>query len=186
LLALAAPALLLLPFWAGASEAVRPDPTAIDVERAVQGLRAGDSVGFIGSDPALGWTTTLQHGFAYPSRYNGFWMMRAIVQNEAAGSPDPRLAELGRRVVRETVHDFRCLPPQSIIVARPSPAAARAGEFDILAFFQRDPQFTELLGHYRPVQRSSVEVFALVSPLQAAHDCARRAHDDPTRTADRD
>lgn len=184
--ALAAPALLFLPFWISAQEAMRPDPTAADVDHAVAGLHAGDSVGFIGTDPALGWTTTLQRRFAYPSRYNGFWMMRAIVRNEALGSPDPRLAQLGRRVVSQTVQDFRCLPPKRIVVARPSPEAAQAGDFDILTFFLRDPQFVQLLAHYRPVERSSVEVFALVSPLEAAHDCARRAQDDPTRTADPD
>jgi hypothetical protein len=184
--ALAAPSLVFLPFWISAHEAMRPNLPARDVDHAVAGLHAGDSVGFIGTDPSLGWTTTLQRGFAYPSRYNGFWMMRAIVRNEALGSPNPSLSQLGRRVVRETVHDFRCLPPKRIIVARPTPEAAKAGDFDILRFFLRDPQFGELLSHYRPVERSSVEVFALVSPLDAAHDCARRAQDDPTSTADPD
>ena len=181
--ALAAPALLLLPFWTSAQQAMRPDQTAADVGHAVAGLHAGDSVAFIGSDPALGWTTTLQRGFAYPSRYNGFWMMRAIVRNEALGSPDPRLTELGHRVAGETVQDFRCLPPKRIIVARPSGHAAEAGDFDILIFFLRDPEFAQLLAHYRPVERTGVEVFQLEFPLEAAHDCARRAHDDPTRTA---
>lgn len=173
LVVLAAPALLFLPFWIAAQQATRGDPTAVDAERAVLGLEAGDSVGFIGTDPALGWTVTLQHGFGYPSRYYGFWMMRAVVNNEEA---DPKLAELGRRVVADTVHDFRCAPPRRIVVARPSLAAAKAGEFDILAFFLRDPQFAELLAHYRPVQRTSVETFQLVSPFPAAaHDCVRRA-----------
>jgi hypothetical protein len=182
IVALAAPALLVLPFWTAAQHAIRIDQTARDVDHAVAGLHAGDSVGFIGTDPALGWTTTLQRGFAYPSRYYGFWMMRAIVRNESLGSPDARLTGLGRRVVGETVHDFRCLPPKRIIVARPTPEAAQSGDFDILTFFLRDPQFAELLAHYRPVERTSVEVFALESPLDAAHDCLRRAQDDPTRT----
>jgi hypothetical protein len=186
ILALGAPALLFLPLWISAQGAMRPNQTAADVEHAVSGLRPGDSVGFVGTDPALGWTSTFQHGFAYPSRYNGFWMMRAVVRNEAVGSPDQRLVRLGRRVVSETVQDFRCLPPRRIIVARPSPEAAKAGDFDILPFFLRDPEFARLLAHYRPVERSSVEAFALVSPLEPAHDCARRAQDDLTRTADPD
>ena len=184
LVALTAPALLLLPFWIAAQEAKRPDQTAVDVDHAVAGLHAGDSVGFIGTDTALGWTTTLQRGFAYPSRYSGFWVMRAIVRNEALGSPDPRLTALGRQVVRETVQDFRCVPPKRIIVARPTPEAARAGDFDILSFFLRDPQFTRLLAHYRPIERTSVEVFALESPLDHAAGCLSRAQDYPTRTAD--
>jgi hypothetical protein len=112
----------------------------------------------------------LQSGFLYPGRYNGFWMMRAVVN----GAADPRLAALGRAVVRQTVFDFRCAPPRRIVVARPTPAAAKAGEFDILRFFMRDPEFAELLGHYRPVRRTSVEVFDQVSPLAPARACLRR------------
>jgi hypothetical protein len=184
-LVLAAPALLFLPLWIGAEQAMGDEPNT-DLEQALAGSQAGDSVGFVATDPALAWPVTLQRGFAYPSRYYGFWMMRAVVNNEEAGSPDSRLVSLGKQVVADTVDDFRCLPPKRIIVARPSPEAARAGDFDILTFFLRDPRFAQLLAHYRPVERSSVEVFALVSPLEPAHDCLRRAHDDPTRTANPD
>lgn len=180
---LAAPALLLLPLWIGAQQALGEQRNA-DVERALTGLHRGDSVGFIATDPALAWPVTLQRGFVYPSRYYGFWMMRAVVNNEGAGAPDRRLAGLGRQVVADTVHDFRCLPPKRIIVARPSPEAAQSGDFDILNFFLRDPAFVRLIAHYRPVERTSVEVFALESPLEPAHDCPRRAQNDPTSTAD--
>jgi hypothetical protein len=172
---LAAPALLCLPFWIAAQQAMHQSPVSADVDRALKDLRPGDPVGFIGTDPALGWPVTLQRGFAYPSRYYGFWMMRAIVNNEHASSPDPRLAQLGSRVISDTVHDFRCLAPKRIIVARPTPAAARAGDFDILAFFLRDPEFVRLLAHYRPVARTSVESFELASPLESNIACVRRA-----------
>jgi hypothetical protein len=175
LVILAAPALLCLPFWIAAQQAMHQTPVSADVDRALQGLRPGDAVGFIGTDPALAWPVTLQHGFRYPSRYNGFWMMRAVVKNEHSESPDSRITDLGSRVVSDTVHDFRCLPPKRIIVARPTPAAARAGEFDILAFFLRDPEFARLLAHYRPLARTSVESFQLVSPLEAGVACVRRA-----------
>ena len=169
-IALASPALLCLPFWIAAQQTMREPQTDRDVRVAVAGLQQGESVGFIGTDPALGWNVTLQSGFLYPGRYNGFWMMRAVVN----GAADPRLAALGRAVVRQTVFDFRCAPPRRIVVARPTPAAAKAGEFDILRFFMRDPEFAELLGHYRPVRRTSVEVFDQVSPLAPARACLRR------------
>lgn len=174
---LAAPALLGLPFWIAAQQAVHEPQRDLDVRHALETLTDGDSVGFIGSDPALGWSATLQHHFEYPSRYYGFWMMRAVVRNEAMGSPDPRLSSLGRLVVRQTVDDFECLPPKRVIVARPTPQAARTGEFDILTFFLRDPEFAQLMAHYRPVERTSVEVFERMSPLPRGHDCLRRAED---------
>jgi hypothetical protein len=175
--ALAAPALLCLPFWIAAQQAIHEPQTEFDVRQAVETLAAGDSVGFIGSDPALGWNVTLQHHFEYPSRYYGFWMMRAVVRNEAMGSPDPRLSSLGQLVIRQAVDDFECLPPKRIIVARPTPEAARKGEFDILTFFLRDPKFAQLMGHYRPAERTSVEVFEPISPLPQGHNCLRRAED---------
>ncbi len=175
--ALAAPALLGLPFWIAAQQSMNEPQVQADVAHAVEPLAAGDSAGFIGSDPALGWNSTLQRDLDYPSRYYGFWMMRAVVRNEAMGSPDPRLSNLGRLVVRQTVNDFECLPPRRIIVARPTPEAARNGDFDILAFFLRDPSFAQLMSHYRPVERTSVEAFERISPLPKGRDCIRRAAD---------
>ena len=65
---------------------------------------------------------------------------------------------LGRKVVAETIADFRCLPPRRIIIARPRPGE---GGFDILPFFERDAAFRALLAHYRPIERTTVEVFEL-------------------------
>jgi hypothetical protein len=175
--ALAAPALLLLPFWISAQQARHQVPRDADVRRALEDVHPGESVAFMGTDPSLGWPATVERSLNYPSRYSSYWMMRAVVRNEAARSPDPRITEVGRQVVRETVEDFQCMPPQRIIVERPTPEAARTGEFDILMFFLRDPRFAELLAHYRPVERSSVEVFERVSALSPVQHCIARALD---------
>jgi hypothetical protein len=106
---------------------------------------------------------TLQQGYRYPSRYMGYWMMNAIIRNEYLGSPNPRLTALGRQIVTETVQDYRCAPPRRIIVWRPRPGQ---DAFDILPFFLRDPQFRELLSHYRARGRTSLESYDRISPLQ--------------------
>lgn len=175
--ALTAPALLFLPFWIAAQQAVHEPQSEIDVRTALDGLKSGDSVGFIGSDPSLGWTVTLQNKFRYPSRYYGLWMMRAIVRNEAMGSPNQRLNRLGQLVVRQTVDDFRCLPPRRIVIARPASGAAESDQFDIMTIFLRDPQFRELMSNYRPVSRTSVETFERTSNLPKGGNCVRRAED---------
>jgi hypothetical protein len=92
----------------------------------------------------------------------GYWMLNAIVTNERLGSPDRRLAALGRQITAETVQDFTCTPPTRIIVARP-----QAGEdgFDILPFFLRDPEFAALLSHYEKRSRTSLETYELAAPL---------------------
>ena len=157
-----APALLTLPLAVAANEQMHPALPRPDVLNAVAGLEPGDPVGFITTETAIPWSVTLQGQYRYASRYNGFWMMQAIVSNERRGNPDPRLAELGRQIVRETSQDFLCTPPQRIIVFRPRPGEA---SFDILPFFLRDPSFAELLSHYRVRSRTSLETWGIASPL---------------------
>ena len=164
LLRLLSPALLIMPFALSAQEQMRPGLPGPDLSNAVLNLHQGDSVGFITTETAVPWSVTLQGRYRYASRYNGFWMMEAILRNERLGSPDPRLALLGRQIVSQTVADFTCTPPKRIIVPRP-----RAGEdsFDILPFFLRDPRFAALLSHYRVLNRTSLETYELVAPLPA-------------------
>lgn len=168
-----APALLLLPLWIAAQHAERVPESTHDVALAVTGMKPGETVGLISADPSFGWPAVLDRGLRFPLRYNGFWMMQAVVSNEVHGGKRPRLTKLGHTIVQQTVADFECTPPRRILVARPSDAAARAGDFDILAFFLRDPQFARLLAHYRPVQRTTVEVFEQVSALDRRADCPR-------------
>lgn len=168
---LTAPAVLCLPLVFAMVEARAERAPGKDLIEAVDGMRAGDSVGFIATDPALAWSIALQRRVDYPSRYMGFWMMRAVVANELRGGRDQRLTAFGRRVVAETVSDFRCLPPRRIIVARPRPGEEG---FDILPFFLRDPRFAALLSHYRVRSRTTVETYEIVSRLAPpARACPR-------------
>ena len=163
MLRLAAPALLFLPLFLTAQEQLHPSLPGPDLEGAVSGLQRGETVGFLSVETAVPWSLTLQHGFRYPSRYMGYWMMNAIVRNEAGGRPDPRLSALGRQIVAETALDFACEPPRRIIVSRPRPGDPG---FDILPFFLRDPKFAMLLSHYRAISRTSVETFEIASPFK--------------------
>lgn len=167
LLRIAAPVLLALPLlltWQEVRTPLLPGP---DLEAAVADVAPGETVGFLATEPAFGWSVTLQHGIHYPSRYMGYWMLRAVVANEHRQHPDPALAAFGRQAVRDTVQDFRCAPPSRIIVNRPLPAQAAKGEFDILGFFLRDPEFAELMTHYRETSRTSADVYDRISPLSA-------------------
>lgn len=166
-----APALLIMPFGLAANEQLHPTLPSPDLTQAVSGLRPNEAVGFLTTESAIPWSVTLQRGYRYPSRYMSFWMMGAVVRNESLGNPDPRLAELGRRVVAETVSDFRCTPPTRVIISRPRPGE---GGFDILAFFLRDPGMGELLSHYRVRSRTSLQTDELSSPLPPPNGRCRR------------
>jgi hypothetical protein len=160
-----APTLLLFPLLIAAVEARNGVAQSADLQRAISGLREGDSVGFLTENTAVPWSVTLQHRFRYPSRYNGYWMLSAVYASEARRKPDPRLESLGREIVRETATDFRCLPPRRIIVARPTRGTWTEHTVDILPFFMRDPAFADLLAHYRPLGRTTFDVYELSRPL---------------------
>jgi len=162
LLRILAPPLLVLPLVASESEATHLTPDNRDALQAVAGLKPGDEVGFLVTDTAIPSMVSLKYGFRNPSRYNGIWMMHAVVHNELTGSRDPRIAAFGRQVVANTVVDFRCTPPKRIVAERPRPGSRRG--FDIIAYYDRDPQFAELLAHYRMRSRTSLETYELASP----------------------
>ena len=162
LLRVAGPALLALPLFLSVEEQLNPALPSPDMRAALAGMKPGDAVAFLTTETAVPWSVTLQGRYRYAPRYNGYWMMRAIIRNELAGGPDPRLTQLGKSIVAETVSDFACMPPRRIFVSRPRP-----GEdgFDILSFFQRDPRFVAMLSHYRVRSRTSLETYELSTPL---------------------
>ena len=125
-LSIVAPALLVLPLVASASEATHPTLRNRDALAAVVGLHRGDEVGFLVTDTAIPSMVSLQYGFGNPSRYNGIWMMHAVVGNELKGNRDPRIAAFGRQVVANTVVDFRCTPPKESSRNARGPAASMA------------------------------------------------------------
>ena len=159
-LRVATPALLGLPLFLAAAEQRHPALPSPDLTDAISGLKRGESVGFLTTETAIPWSVTLQGGYTFASRYNGFWMMPAIMRNERLGGPSRGLTHLGTQIVSDTVADFTCSPPRRIIVSRPQP-----GEdlFDILPFFLRNAEFVELLSHYRVLSRNSLETYELTS-----------------------
>jgi hypothetical protein len=167
-----APALLALPLALAADEARTPTLPSTDLVSAVAGMRPRDSVGFLAVETAVPWSITLQRNLRYSSRYMGFWMLQAVVVSEHRAVPDPRLVALGRRIVSETVADFRCTPPRRIIVDRPRPGEPG---FDILPFFLRDPDFAALMSHYKVRSRTTLETFELASALPAPAPSTCRA-----------
>jgi len=158
---LSAAGLLLLTVSFGLLHPLHKANPTPDMIAATAGLHAGDSVAIVTSDNAEIWPITLDRGFRFPSRYNGFWMLRAIVQAER-GDADPRLEELGRTIARQTTLDFACAPPVRIIFDRPTSADG----FDIRGFFMRDAAFSALMHHYEHSARyGDLDVFTQRSPI---------------------
>ncbi|WP_454884584.1 hypothetical protein [Sphingomonas oryzagri] len=163
-----APAAIILPLAQPLMPAP-PPPPALGVDSVLAGLRRGDAVGFVSTEIAIAWPHVWNDGFRYPGRYNAYWMLWAM---SPSGLRDPAVAAFGRRIVAETVQDYRCLPPRRIVFQRPVSGGDAAG--DPLAFFRRDPAFAQLLGHYRLTVRSSAfEGWDRRTPLPAGLNCRR-------------
>lgn len=169
-LRIVSPALLVLPLALALAESRHTEAPTIAVSQAVADLNSGESVGFLATDNAMPWSVTLQHGFRYPSRYMSFWMLNAVVRNELRGNPNPKLQELGRLVVSQTVQDFRCAPPQRLIVVRPS---SGGDDFDIFAFFRRDPKFSELMTRYKRSDSPTLQTYERVGALPRPETACR-------------
>ena len=176
LLGILAPVLLSLPLILSWLEARSPRLPDADLNHAIAGLPPGANVGFLATEPAFAFSVTLQHGFGYPPRYFGFWMMRSIINNERNGGPNPALTAFGHRIRRDIANDFLCHPPVRIIANRPTPARSAAGDFDILAWFEHEPDFAALMTHYRHVSRTSADTYDLARPWRAppTTSCTRR------------
>jgi hypothetical protein len=165
-----APALLIVPLVLAAEEQTHQPLPNRELLNAVAGVKRGETVAFLTTENAVPWSVTFQRGFRYPSRYMGFWMMRAIVRNEQLPRPDQRLSALGRQIVFETAQDFECAPPRRIVVDRPRPGEK---SFDILPFFLRSAEFTALMSHYRVRSRTSFETYELTTRLPPPSSACR-------------
>jgi len=162
-LGVSVPALLLLPLmFATIDMEMRVTPEN-DLGPAVADLREGDAFGLISASGATSWPALVNRGFRLSSRYGQYWMLHAI----DAAPGDAALAALGRRVIRETAFDYRCLPPKVIIFTRPGRDLADAPPTaDPLRYFLRVPEFADVLSHYR-VWRSTpfYDAYRQVTPL---------------------
>jgi len=125
--------------------------------------------------PSRVWPMVDTEGYRWPSRYFAFWMLATIGKDEADGSPDPALQRLGREVVHNTVEDMRCNPPQLIFSeVEPTQRDLRKLGFRLLDFFGRDPEFVEVMQHYRLVASTHVyRLYQLERPYGAkpGDDC---------------
>lgn len=137
-----------------------------DIAPALVGLEPGDTVAIISIEGRTAWPATVGRGLRFSGRRGAFWIFAAVDAN-ALGRHDPRIEALGRKIVREAVQDYRCLPPKHLIFTpgRASSSVTSASD-NPLGYFQRDPQFVELLSHYRRLdRRGDFDAFQLVRPF---------------------
>jgi hypothetical protein len=148
---------------------IRTHPTIskeMDIAPALADLRSGDSIAVVSTEGATAWPSTVNREFRFSSRFGQYWMFPAIAAN-AAGAHDPRIDRFAAEVIRETVIDYRCLPPKRIIFIRPLISVRKASPVDDpLAFFLQSADFAQLLGHYRHWQKGGIyDAYQLVTPL---------------------
>lgn len=164
LLAVAALVAPILLFVLPTQWAQTPDT---DIAPALADLAAGDTVGIISKEGRTAWPAAVNRDFRFPGRPS-LWMLAAIDAN-APGARNPLIDRLGRKVIRETVVSYRCLPPKRLVfmprTSTTTSTTASASD-NPLAYFRSDPQFARLLSHYRRLDRAgNFDAFDLVRPL---------------------
>jgi hypothetical protein len=167
-----APAVLLLPLGLALTPTHAPVTPETDIAPALEGLPPGTSVGIVSTEGFTAWPAAIDRGFRFPSRYGSLWMLPAI----DAHPSDLRLQRFGREVIRQTVIDYRCLPPARIVFVRPDPSgSATAASDDPLKYFLGDPEFAELMTHYVRWRHAGVyDGYRLASPLLPVSGAACR------------
>jgi hypothetical protein len=139
-----APTILILPLAYAIHLGPYRNVLAPQTRPLLTGLMRGDSVAFVTTQAAYSWPLMNERGFRYPSRYYTFWMLQR-------GAPDA----LKSRIAAETARDFRCIPPRRLIF-----------DGDMWQVFSRNPDFADLLTHYRPIRKAgNLEVFEMATPL---------------------
>ena len=134
-----------------------------DINYAFEELEEGDAFGLVSTIGATTWPSTVNRGLRRSSRYGQFWMLAAL----DARPRDPVVQRVARQAVRDTVLDYRCLPPKIIVFTRFDRRRRRVQVVDDpYRYFMRDPEFAALLGHYRlSKQYGMFDVYRQVTPL---------------------
>src|SRR4051794_6173585 len=97
--------------------------------------------------PVRIWPMIDDAGLRWPSRYFAFWPLDAVAAEIASHEElSPALSDLLDTIRQQTVEDFRCNPPDWILVDKF--AAPQTPDFDILKAFQENQDFAVLLQHY--------------------------------------
>lgn len=135
-----------------------------DIAPALADLAAGDTVGIISKEGRTAWPAAVNRGFRFPGRPS-LWILAAIDAN-TPGVKNSLIDGLGRKVIRETVVSYRCLPPKRLVFMPRTSKTTTTASDNPLAYFRSDPQFARLLDHYRRLDRAgNFDAFDLVRPL---------------------
>jgi hypothetical protein len=138
-----------------------PDSAFLDATLA--GLPPGTSVDLL-SINLMGTSDIVADRLTLAGRYNHLWMLPAIVLNERAQQGGPaarhplspeRTAQLAALLRSNVADDLTHRTPEIILVPHCKATTAEPcqglwnTDFDILAWFQRDPGFTQAFAPYR-------------------------------------
>jgi hypothetical protein len=154
-----------------------------DIAPAFAGLRPGEPVAVLAREGWTSWPNLADGQFRIVGRGGALWILQAVDGN-ADEARDPRIAALGRDLVRQTAAAFRCDPPRRIVFY-PGAAAhtVTAAADNPLGYFGSEPAFAAVLSHYRRLPLPGrFDAFTLVRPLppqpvacRAAHQARRKA-----------
>ncbi|KKC30986.1 hypothetical protein [Devosia psychrophila] len=143
----------------------RNDFTAA-AERLLQRTQPGQNFAMLTTRAVRPWPAVEDKRLNWSLRYFQYWMLPSVANLEAAGIPIDSEFEAYLSTVRlETVQDFKCNPPDTLIIdyegIEPTVGFDQA-RFDILGFFEKEPQFAALMESYELIEQ--LGPFAIYEP----------------------
>lgn len=153
-------ALLHGPYWNENDSVVR---------EAMADLPDASTVAAFSVNPSRIWPMIEETGHVWPSRHFAFWMVPAIVWDRESGSANADLAAFADQIQAGTLADFRCNPPDMIVVtsAESTPSIAWT-DFDFVAFFRENPGMAAFLDDYAATELEHYTLLRRQAPKPAA------------------
>ena len=138
------------------------NPASTPLDLFLDQVKPGTTVSALSTSvPAL--ASVYDHGLPWGSRFAHLWMMPAIIQNEmgrtSLSSPykqlSPQLTSgLAALQRQEVTEDLNYWHPDLVLIphcTRENPCQGIEGkDLDVLAWFERSPDFTRVWSHYTP------------------------------------
>jgi hypothetical protein len=141
-----------------------------EIDPILATMAKGSSVFIAAADPMWGWPTIGDHGLAWPSRLNAYWMIPAIAHGEVIGPNPAPLRALAARIQDEATLEIGCSSPALVLFERRRTYVYQPSTFDVRGFFLRRAAIQSYLAqNYREMAPTrSFYIYRRITPPDTA------------------
>ena len=109
------------------------------------GMKPGDPVLIISSEPMLFWPFGDQAGLKWTAPVYSYWMLPAIGAARIHGARNQEIEQLADAIRDQTARNIRCYQPKLILIERKRFYAMQPEKFNVAAFFLENTSFRTII-----------------------------------------